>query len=43
LLPGAAAAFTSVQEPFDFVVLCQLVAAPPAFYAISVRQPAGFR
>ena len=39
LLPGATAAFTSAREPFDFVVLCQLVAAPPAFYAISVRLP----
>ena len=42
LLPSATAAFTSAQESSDFVVLCQLVAAPPAFYAISVRQPAGF-
>jgi len=42
LLPSATAAFTSMQEPFDFAVLCQLAAAPAAFYAISVRRPAGF-
>jgi hypothetical protein len=42
LLPSATAAFTSAREPFDFVALCQLVAPPSAFYAISVRQPAGF-
>ena len=43
LLPSATAAFTCPPEPCDFAVLCQLVEACPAFYAISVRQPAGFR
>jgi hypothetical protein len=52
LLPGTTAAFsagggsacgeTSATEPFGFVVLCQLAASRLAFYAISVRRPAGF-
>ena len=40
--PGTTAAFTSAIEPFGFVVLCQLAASRPAFYAVSVRRPAGF-
>jgi hypothetical protein len=43
LLPSATAAFTCPPEPCDFAVLCQLVDACPALYAVSVRQPAGFR
>ena len=42
LLPGTTAAFTSATEPFGFVVWCPLAASRPAFYAVSVRRPAGF-
>jgi len=52
LLPGTTAAFlaggesasggTSATGPSGFVVLCQLAASRPAFYAVLVHRPASF-